>query len=379
MIENMPQFVIQVLYVREELMDHGIGEITPVLFISMIFSILAILMSSVYQVARACQLCQPKNTEFKYETSIDSCITLKSSHLKKHHAFADRRCEECIIDSLHTFDNARTYFGRADIMIENEVYYIDSRINTVCELDIYSQLTIFSNDSKIGKLFYSNFQSMTNTWNHSYQIFRNALIKSLNLNQIPVTNIDTNTIDAIATATGNSDINTSTNTNNDTNNDDDDLTIKLINLSMSKQDLNTNTNKTTKGGGKEEFQIDIFASSDQSHSHSKSNSNSRSRVLSNPQPRALPVSPSSPVGSGSPDNFINYNYESRRAAGHGRGIGQLSQHNSNSNPETNLAITLPPLPSLSNEITDGSCKSRSARIVYLSDVMSSDKEDSVKM
>ena len=99
LFENVPQFVIQILYIQRELIKtDGIGEITPVLFISMIFSILSILMSSVSQIGRVCDVCQPKHGQFNYETTIDSCITIKSQHLKFYHAFADRKCEQCIID-----------------------------------------------------------------------------------------------------------------------------------------------------------------------------------------------------------------------------------------------------------------------------------------
>ena len=204
LMENIPQFLLQIFYVIQESSGahgSGISELSPMLFISMMFSVLSIFMSGISQIGYICQLLfQPKRLQFAYQTTIDVCLTISSKSLHFHHGFADKTCEKCIIDTLHTYDNLRSLFSRTDILIENEVYYLDSRICTVNEFDVYFQLTIYSNNLNDGKLFYHNIQQLSLEKSNAYQMLKNALIKTLHLKnsndlQIKIVNLSMNSHD----------------------------------------------------------------------------------------------------------------------------------------------------------------------------------------
>ena len=138
------------------------ADLSPILLISMIFSVMSILASTVTQVSRLCQKHMfDKRVNFSYDIEIKSNFILKSKALRSYHAFAHSRIKSAIMDILSDIPKVKKLLQRSDIVMTSDVYYIESRVYTVNEIEAHFQLNILTNNLKAQKIFFENIKQMS--------------------------------------------------------------------------------------------------------------------------------------------------------------------------------------------------------------------------
>ena len=187
-IENVPQLIIQMLYIFNVFEINSQENINIVAFFSMSFSILSILLAVINEISRRIQLCDAKQhhtliKQFGTSCCVKGRLTFESSSLNYFHNFSHSRIEtamESILSQLCVQDNDNNsineWMNRSDVIYEINVYYIKdcnynyNYINT--DMDNYnSKLEVFfeinfetfhaSDDSKIVHNFLQSIEMMT--------------------------------------------------------------------------------------------------------------------------------------------------------------------------------------------------------------------------
>ena len=191
LFENIPQFIIQIIYIITRSRDDSNGNsITPIVFLSMIFSVLSIILVLFSQSSRICQLCRPQESKFANKTIIESCLTIKSSLLKKQHGFANKKIETSLLDVLShaSYENNNDSIGeisisrRSDISFNIECFYIVSSIKTLDTIKAYFEITVFHNDASSKNIIFNNVKAMGNKQHANYTVLENVLTKMLKIN-----------------------------------------------------------------------------------------------------------------------------------------------------------------------------------------------------
>ena len=123
----MPQFCIQVAYIF--LIDES--ELSPIVFFSMIFSILSLMFSIGRQGRIFCEWFNPPDVRFNNHFTSNVEMIIECDDLKWEHSFANSKIQECISKVLYTCNDLGSYCNddtRSDIKTEIEVYYIKNNI-----------------------------------------------------------------------------------------------------------------------------------------------------------------------------------------------------------------------------------------------------------
>ena len=179
---NIPQFIIQLIYVKNQVTDGDVSQLSPAVLISMGFSVMAILNALVTQISNLCQNCvYNKKSHFRYEIEINSDFIVKCTALRKQHAFAHSRINHAIMDTLGDVDQIKKLRSKCNIVMDSHVYFIESRIYTLNEIEIFFQLKILTNNTNIKNVFYDNVKYMAQIGHRNYHTLSQILTKTLQL------------------------------------------------------------------------------------------------------------------------------------------------------------------------------------------------------
>ena len=145
--QNIPQFVIQVLYVIS-LEDSNDIELL------VIFSLILTLLSLLYAIAMTSVIVT--NLLIKYNKHVQIIhkigvkLTLHCSKFEHKHSFIDEKIEKSILNILRTSDNCNSWMDRSDVSLECELFYINNdRLKVNKEIDCYFQviLALYKDDT----------------------------------------------------------------------------------------------------------------------------------------------------------------------------------------------------------------------------------------
>ena len=160
LFENLPQLAIQILYifgfgrvfnVFGSSNDDGkeIDQLSPIVFVSMMFSILSIVFASVKECSRVCDnICTSRTNSnalsgnHTHETTIKASLVIKSTKLVPNHVFCKGKVGKCLHGTLDTCSNARKWTGRSDFVYFIEVYYISELIYGLNQLEAFFDVKI---------------------------------------------------------------------------------------------------------------------------------------------------------------------------------------------------------------------------------------------
>lgn len=137
LLENVPQIVVQTWYTFGTSSD----AFTPLVLVSMTFTILSLLVSFFAQISRICQSRQRREKKFLNVDRATIRMTIKCGDLQTHHAFAHEKIAQCLEDVLDTNENLADLHHRKDVSVSMEVYSIKG---TFCRLTI-ERIVLFCN------------------------------------------------------------------------------------------------------------------------------------------------------------------------------------------------------------------------------------------
>ena len=122
------------------------SQFTPLVFISMTFSILSLLVSFFSQISRLSQSLRKREKKFLNKDNITMRMTIKCDELKSHHAFSHQKIEQCLDDVLVTNENLEDLHHRKDVSMSIEVYSIKELIKTKQSLLVIFEIVVLTQD-----------------------------------------------------------------------------------------------------------------------------------------------------------------------------------------------------------------------------------------
>ena len=184
--ENIPQLMIQFNYY---FIYHN-ENVTPILFISMLFSILSLLHSLLSQILRLCRSCHKRRNKYLRRDVVTFRLIIESTGLKKYHRMAYRKIESCLKTALdHSCINSQQgsqldiHYSIKIISIASHIKLLN-KISVVGHVIIDSQLLSDNNDKNntIHKLI-NTIKQIGSDGTKNNTAMKNVLTKDLGLSQ----------------------------------------------------------------------------------------------------------------------------------------------------------------------------------------------------
>ena len=160
-LENIPQLAIQIAYLFQN--SNAGSSVSSLVFISMTFSILSIIMSFLLQISRICHLLSRNNKLeglFTHKIEICGILSIQSSKLKRRHVFAHSQLEQSMYDVLNTCEHANQWHQRSDTRYTIEIYYIKNYIKTLRKIDATFIINVFT---------FADYKRISQTFKHTIE------------------------------------------------------------------------------------------------------------------------------------------------------------------------------------------------------------------
>ena len=141
-------------------MKYNNGEITEIVFLTMIFSIFSILLIIFSEISRICQICRPQSKKFINKINIQTSITISSPNLRYQHAYCNKKIEACLQDTLNQSNEMSKIIKRSDVTFDIECFYISSTIYTFKSFKAYIDINILCNETNIKDIINYNINKM---------------------------------------------------------------------------------------------------------------------------------------------------------------------------------------------------------------------------
>ena len=160
LLEDIPQFIIQLLYLT---IKQDSNNSVSIVYVSMAFSVLSIIAASLSQISRVCDICFHKSNKFLHKTVITGLLIVTSDDLRRYHGFTNSAIGNCIFDVLNTCKDSQLWKMKAGIELLVQVYYIQSYIKSLNHFEAYFsvQLLTVLDDKDITNKLHQNIQEMT--------------------------------------------------------------------------------------------------------------------------------------------------------------------------------------------------------------------------
>ena len=204
LLENVPQFVIQVYYLIN-ITSSTNGGSYEIVFVSMTFSVISIIAACLSQASRICNQCRKRSDKFGHQIYLTGNFIICSGTLQKSHAFAHKKIENCISHVLDTCNDAKQWAYRSDVDATINVYFIENQIKTLNQMQVRFRikLSTMADYGPIAKAMTRNMNAMAKPGQANYIKFGKALRGELKLSQMPKISIsDLNSVLHDGTAEG---------------------------------------------------------------------------------------------------------------------------------------------------------------------------------
>ena len=163
LIENIPQIVIQLIYLmyfdddeididgqsdnenNDGLLLFDTGGSNMFVYVSVLMSFLSLLFSTIRQIHRYFDYLQLKNewkNKFSDKTTINGNFTIKCDKLNFGHGFANKSIQKCFNDFLGEAEGKEQWNGNTRFEYDIEIYYITIHAHTTDGITVYYQITI---------------------------------------------------------------------------------------------------------------------------------------------------------------------------------------------------------------------------------------------
>ena len=144
LLENLPQFAIQLYYLTNYSSGDENSSVLPIVFLSISLTIVSLLFGGIKVGISAIDECinSPKR-KFAYETKIDCNFMIEFDNLRSIQAFCHSKMQRCILTVLNTCNDRTYWVGRSDVFYSIECYHIDCEYY-LNQLGIYFELTVFT-------------------------------------------------------------------------------------------------------------------------------------------------------------------------------------------------------------------------------------------
>ena len=162
LLENVPQISLQTYYLASSTSG---SNFTPLVLISMTFTILSMLVSFFSQISRVFQARGKRDKEFLNIENTIMRLTIKCDDLQTHHAFSREKIEICLQDVLDINEDLADLHHRKDVSLSIEVLNIKELTKTkhsliaIVEFKVLTQDHSNANDSLKSKIL-DNFKNI---------------------------------------------------------------------------------------------------------------------------------------------------------------------------------------------------------------------------
>ena len=128
MCENIPQVIIQILYLTQSAKSSNsyANDKSFVIVLSLGFSVISILSQIVMFLVELNNILVEYNKHVTYITNFEIKMTLHSPHFKSQHQFIHNKIERVLRNSFLKCSVIGDLMNRKDITLKHCVYYIDT-------------------------------------------------------------------------------------------------------------------------------------------------------------------------------------------------------------------------------------------------------------
>ena len=149
LIENVAEIIIQIIYIQ----NSDSSQINSVVFISVVFSAMSILASTMnFVMNTAIRKRNKLNRHFGSQSTIDGNFTIKSDRFRHDHAFTHHKIGKCMITFLiNQIDQQTDHYNTRsdDISLLCDVFHISNNISLRKEIKVYFMIEILHSDNMI--------------------------------------------------------------------------------------------------------------------------------------------------------------------------------------------------------------------------------------
>ena len=158
--ENLPQLAIQIVYLVLVTKENTIYKANAIVFISMIFSILGLLLAFIRETSRQLDNHHNKKSrKVEFGSRINASLFIKSRNLTFYHNFCHKKLGTCLQTCLNTCDDSKEWVNRDNVKYDIEVYYINDMMSTLNQIQICYEIKLSYNQFKL-ETFYDNLKSI---------------------------------------------------------------------------------------------------------------------------------------------------------------------------------------------------------------------------
>ena len=177
LLENIPQFGIQIIYILTQNSASG-GEISEIVYISMIFSILSLCYVILSQISLICKILKPREEKFTHITKMDGSFRIQSNELKSIHSYSNNNISSCIDGVLSNCIDNNLWKNRSDITYQTIIYYIKDFHKSLAQIECFFQINIMqikhNEESQVINKFAFNIKEMSTSGSNNYRFLINV-------------------------------------------------------------------------------------------------------------------------------------------------------------------------------------------------------------
>ena len=179
-LENIPQFIIQLQYIQ-----NSEQEVSVIVLFSVFLCLLSFFFAFLTQIGWLFHLYKNKNHRYRFESKIKGIIEIDSSNLGYYHSFSHKRLHASVLAVLDTCPGHELWKNRTDIKYHLEIYYIEDLTITYNQIKAFFDLKIQSaTENMLAKEMANAIESMGDQSHDNYNIFAKTLLSSLSLKDI---------------------------------------------------------------------------------------------------------------------------------------------------------------------------------------------------
>ena len=147
--ENIPQIIIQVLYVSNTDIDDNINNGIFLIGISLILSIMSIISQTVIFLVQMNNILVKYNSHVTLITDFETKITLHSPYFQDKHQFIHDKIEQSLKNTCLKTNEIHDLMTRSDVSLNHYVYYITKHFQSKYKLVVYftTRLTCYNDRS----------------------------------------------------------------------------------------------------------------------------------------------------------------------------------------------------------------------------------------
>ena len=199
LLENIPQLTISLYYLNLKLNDSTTtnsvtNTVSPIVFTSMLFSILAVFSATMSRVSELCQCCHEKDA-FTNRIEISAQLKIETPDMNKAHTFAHNNISKCIENTLdETNENDaikwQSIVPSGKVSKTIDVYFIQDFVTSSKSIEAFFAVNELAAGTPekmqtLAKLLETNVAKIGVKGGGTWRMFRKAIKEELKLQALP--------------------------------------------------------------------------------------------------------------------------------------------------------------------------------------------------